>query len=107
MIKWYNPARTRDLLHELNALRIVFLLRLLIARKRRVPHGLAEELETFDIERDRVFLATKVFNRNVGVLHASPILLALASYRIGVHVSVRLGAVCWWEEVDELGERGC
>ena len=107
MIKWYNPARTRDLLHELNALRIVFLLRLLVARERRVTGGLTEELKTFDIERDRVFLATKVFDRNIGVLYASPILLALASFRVGVHVSVRLGAVCWWEEVDELGERGC
>ena len=105
MIERHDPARARDLLHELDALRIILPLGLLVVRKRGVLHRLPEVLEAGSVECDRVLLAPKVLDWDVGVSLADPVLVANTCLGVGVDESVRFGAVRRRLEIDEFSGR--
>ena len=100
MIERHDPTRASDLLHQLYALWVVFLLDLLVIFKARILLRRAEVLEACRVKAGTVLLATEVLNEDV-VWLLDPVMFSFSSDGVRVDVSVWLAAVWWILEVDQ------
>lgn len=102
VIKDDGAACARDLLHKLDALRVVLCFDRLVVGEGLVRGRAPEELEAGSIECHGVLLAADVLDID-GVRLGSPVALPGAGDGVRIDVRVRLGAIRGGREVDKFG----
>ncbi len=104
MIEKNDSACARELLQELDTLRVVFLLDYGIRTERRVLGRGLEELEARRVERNRVLIPAQIFDFHlVRCLREVLRPFARSTCRIGVHELQGLRAVRRRHEIDQSG----
>lgn len=105
MIKYHHPACACKVLHQFNALRIVLPLDVFVVIERLMNGRAVVELETVDVEGNRILLASEVLYFAIAIL-PRPILASGWMREILIYIEPRLRSICWSNEISELSENG-
>jgi len=105
MIEEYYPACPSELLNELNALRIVLSLDLLVVRETCMFGRFFVVLEPSRVERYSALFTTKILDDNLAFL-APVVRVSLTCLRIDGGARIRLRTIFRFDEEREVCRRG-